>query len=287
MIKATITLFLSAFLISCFAQPNSTDNHTDTTLTEILLVGTLHFNQFHDAGTEARNFSGERRQEEFAEVVEQLSRFKPDAVFIERTPDLQPKIDSLFQLEVLTKNELSDGMSEVYQIGFRLCKENKLAAPQGIDYYESVSQDLFESGDNLDVFKHALTAFQNKGRTITRRFLSGEMTIGQFLFELNSKENVEMSHRLLFNTPAYVRNGNFKSGQEKASTNDAYIGAEYISLFYNRNLKIYSNLLLAQQNAHVQRIVLIIGQVHVGVLKELLGNNPYFKVVEANDYLNP
>jgi hypothetical protein len=252
---------------------------------EILLLGTLHFSQFHNQDSETRNFLGNVRQQEFEDIVTKLSQFKPDAVFVERESKVQPQLDSLYQsYSDFTSNP--KGTSELYQIGFRLAKANQLKTVYGVDYYESISQNLFKEGKNLSVFKDSLQSFQNVGRSITMRFLKGEMTISAFLHTLNLPENVTLSHRLLFNTPAYVTDdGTFKENNTIKARDSQYIGAEYISLFYTRNLKIYSNILSLQQQTQARRIVLIIGQTHVGVLQEILRNNPKFKVIPANEYL--
>ncbi|NAS30014.1 hypothetical protein GTQ40_03435 [Flavobacteriaceae bacterium R38] len=252
---------------------------------EILILGTLHFNQFQNKTSEQTDFTSQLRQQEFLEVTKKLKMFHPDAIFVEREPKNQKHIDSLYQMRDFDYTTLKNGVSELYQIGFRLAKSINLKTVYGVDYYESVSQDLFEKGTNLQIFKDSLKAFQNKGRSITRSFLKGERTIREFLIELNLPENIKLSHRLLFNTPAYVTNGNFKNDKNFDAVDHTYIGAEYISLFYERNLKIYTNILNIQKQTHAKRIVLIIGQVHVGVLKEIIGNNPNYKVISANKYL--
>ncbi|MBS9461167.1 hypothetical protein KIM67_02000 [Flagellimonas sp. 389] len=253
--------------------------------TEIILLGTLHFNQFQNPTSPSTDFSGALRQQEFKDVVDSLSRFGPDAIFIEREPKQQSKIDSLFKLDALNHSILSDGLSEVYQIGFKLAKKNKLPTVYGIDHYESVSQNLFENGENLEVFADSLKAFQNIGRAITKKFLQGKTTIGQFLSELNTPENIKMSYRLFFNTPAYVTNGNFKNEEEFEGIDTNFIGAEYISLFYKRNLKMYSNILKVQRKTNAKRVIVILGQVHVGVIQQMLEENPKFNVVSPNRFL--
>lgn len=277
------SILIAFFFLSCF-QSNVIAQQNEHQPTEILLLGTLHFSQFHNAKAETRNFLGATRQQEFEQVVSQLSRFKPDAVFVEREPKVQAELDSLFSNHS-SFIENSKQTSEVYQIGFRLAKANQLKTVYGVDYYESISQNLFQEGKNLSIFKDSLQSFQNIGRGITMKFLKGESTIQEFLHTLNLQKNVSMSHRLLFNTPAYVTEGSFKESKTIKTKDSRYIGAEYISLFYTRNLKIYSNILQLQQQTQAKRIVLIIGQTHVGVLQEILRNNPKFKVILANDFL--
>ncbi|WP_418509567.1 DUF5694 domain-containing protein [Corallibacter sp.] len=64
------------------------------------------------------------------------------------------------------------------------------------------------------------------------------------------------------------------------------MGAEYITLFYNRNLKIYSNILNTQLALKSDKVLLIMGQLHIGILRDLLLKNPNYKVVEISEFLN-
>lgn len=102
---------------------------------------------------------------------------------------------------------------------------------------------------------------------------------------MNKPELIKLTHRIIFNTPAYVINGEFdKNGKNTVNlgTIDTnYIGAEYITLFYNRNLKIYSNILNLQLTHQPKKMLLIIGQLHVGVLKDLVEENPNFSLVKC------
>lgn len=255
--------------------------------TQILLLGTLHFQQFQNSSNPETDFASERRQNEFDEVVEALISFNPDAVFIEREPKMQRKLDSLYDMPIRLVTTEEGGLSEAYQIGFRLARRSKLRRVHGVDYYESVSQNLLVSGDHIDKFHQELHDFRNVGKKITQHFLSGEMTIREFLVALNKPENIAMSHELFYSTPAYVQNGTFaryRGLQDEIDTTQ--IGAEFISLFYERNLKIYSNILNRQLKTNAKRIVLIVGQVHVAVLQDMIKNNSLYQVIPANTYLD-
>ncbi|MEM1337553.1 MAG: DUF5694 domain-containing protein [Bacteroidota bacterium] len=251
--------------------------------TKISIIGTLHFNQFYDAEVESKNFLGAIRQQEFEALSAKLSAFHPDLIMVEREPSRQKRIDSLitFDLRDIAK-KLPDGSSEVYQIGFRLAKREGLERVYGIDYYESVSQQLLEKGENLQMFTAQLKAFQTLGRKVTAAFLSGKSSVLEVIRTLNARSNIALSHRLLFNTPAYVINGAFKDYNGLETPIDtAYIGAEFVSIFYERNLKIYANIITRCVERKPQRVIVIIGQVHVGVLESLLVNNPNFELIEG------
>lgn len=259
---------------------------------EITILGTFHFTKFHNETGENTNFYSEKKQKEINEILEALGEYNPDRIYIEREKKYQKGIDSLFDLYNKNKLKLSDfenGSGEVYQIGFQLAKQLQHETLYCVNHFESVSQELISDGHNISYYEKALKQFKFLGRDVVTKFLKGEATLMETLRIMNLPENIEMSHNMMFNTPAYVQNGEFKSYEnlpENTSNIDKkYIGAEFISLFYERNLKIYSNILNEQLNSGGDRILLITGQVHVGVLQELLKKNPNFKVVEIFEYL--
>ncbi|MEM9858616.1 MAG: DUF5694 domain-containing protein [Bacteroidota bacterium] len=280
--KMRCVLILAFLLTTAHSHGQSTSSEK----VEVLLLGTLHFNQFHKPDKVSTDFLGKTRQGEFQKVVHALAQFRPDEVYVEREPAGQQTLDSLYQLPMNELLNRKDGRSEVYQIGFKLAKQLGLSGVYGVDHYESIPQNLLVSGKRIERFNGALKEFRNIGRGITQRFLNGEMTITAFLAELNKEENINLSHRLFYNTPAYVQHGNFSTMDNlKNEIDTTYIGAEYISLFYERNLKIYSNILNQQLRSNSKRIVIIIGQVHVGVLRDIIKNNPKYTIIPAADFL--
>jgi len=262
----------------------------ETPKTEISVLGTFHFTQIHDEKNPITNFYGIEKQQQIIQVVERLKGFSPNRIYIEREPKHQSKIDSLYYLylnDKLKLNELKNGAGEIFQIAFRLSKTLNLRPPVCVNHYESTSQSLLETGINIEIHKKALSEFQLLGRNVVGNYIKGESNLLETLAIMNSPENVKKSHQLLFNKPAYVQEGEFSSysGLNENLLNKKYIGAEFISLFYNRNLKIYSNILNAQQKNKDERILLIVGQTHVGVLEELIGNNTSFKITNSIEVL--
>mgnify|MGYP001796026650 CR=1 FL=1 len=204
---------------------------------------------------------------------------------------MQHQIDSLYLLfkhDQLKLEDLKHGTSEVFQVGFRLAKTMQLSSPICIDHHESISQSLIKSGNHFEMYRNSLKAFQNLGRKVLGEFTRGEVSLLETLALMNLPENIKRSHTLLFNVPAYITDGEFASydNLDEENIDKEYIGAEFIALFYRRNLKIYSNILTAQHKHYSKRILCIVWQTHVGVLQELLRNNDTFQVVEAHKILN-
>ena len=130
----------------------------------------------------------------------------------------------------------------------------------------------------------------NTARPLKKRVQQDSLSIYDYIRTMNQDKFVDLTHNLIFNLLAYVVNVAFSENGTNTvdigEIDDSYIGAEYITLFYNRNLKIYSNILNTVLKHKSNKVLLIIGQLHIGVLRDLLTYNPNYKVVNTLDYLD-
>ncbi|RZK22171.1 MAG: hypothetical protein EOO56_09495 [Hymenobacter sp.] len=221
-----------------------------------------------------------------------LRQFRPEAILVEAELSEQRRLDSLYaqyrsgQLQFAA---LPAGRSETYQVGFALAKELNLPTPRAIDYYAATAQTLLSTGHNISYFQRDLQQLQTTARPLKRLVQHDSLSLYNYLALINQPAVIALSHRVVFNTPAFVTSGSFTPGGtntlDAGKVDTAYIGAHYIALFYIRNLKIYSNILRAQQRTQARHVLVMMGQTHVGVLQELLAANPAYHVVPAATYL--
>lgn len=285
----TIFIFLTGILINLW-QPSNLKAQ-DTEKIEIMLVGFAHLNQLSN-GTPESNIFSKKKQAEIVKLTNSLKKFKPDMVMVELEPKEQKWNDSLFDLYKSNELDLRNfeyGAGETFQVGFRLGKMLELKKIYGVNYYSSTSQSLLSEGENIEIFHSALKELQNTARPLNKKVQQDSLSIYDFIRIINRPEMIDLTHHLLFNLPAYVRNGNF--AQDKLDDIDMnnidkeHIGAEFISLFYNRNLKIYSNILNTQMKTGKKKLLLIIGQAHVGILTDLFEDNKNYSIVSVLDFL--
>jgi hypothetical protein len=93
---------------------------------------------------------------------------------------------------------------------------------------------------------------------------------------------------LRYITPARVINGTFKNPDATVDTafiNPKYIGAELISIFKNRDYKIYSNIVTTQLQTRSKRALLLIGAAHLGSLNSIFRDDTDYNVVDPIPYL--
>ncbi len=258
---------------------------------EVMVVGFDHLNALYNKQPESDVYSP-KKQAELAKLRAQLARFRPDAIMLEAEPREQPRLDSLYEryrAGQLAFTTLPEGRGERYQVGFALARQLGLPAPRGIDYYASTSQNLLSTGRNINYFRRDWQQLQAASRPLRRQVQQDSLSLYDYLALANQPALVKLIHRANFNTPALVTSGIFApSGTNTVDLgriDTAYVGAHYITLFYNRNLKIYSNILRAQQQTQARRVLVMMGLAHVGVLEELFAANPDYRVVHAAKYL--
>ncbi|MBN2385827.1 MAG: hypothetical protein JXB85_02320 [Anaerolineales bacterium] len=237
----------------------------------------------------------ERRQQEIAEVVERLARFGPTRVAIERTQGQQGQVDGDYRAYLRGEFELS--ADEIHQLGFRLGRrlghEGVYCVNAWGRYYDPpvdcetylLEHSVQEANDLLAAHtpeayarahgqEHLLSQWwpyyqrqcEEEDAQIDRR------TLREILAISNAEENAWKSHG------PYLVDG-FKVGE-----GHAYPGADWVTAWYNRNLRIFANLQRIT-TAQDERILLIIGGGHVAILRHCVLASPEYDLVEVCDYL--
>lgn len=260
---------------------------------QIMFLGFDHLSQLANGKPESEVFSP-KKQAELAKLNTALTRFAPDMIMVEVEPREQPRLDSLFRLYragSLNLAELDGGRSETYQVGFALGKLLNHPRIYGIDHYDATSQSLLSKGENIEIFRQGLQKLQSTARPLKKAVQQDSLSLFDYVVAINRPELIQLTHRLFYNTPALVVNGDFsESGThsaDRSKLDKAHIGAEFISLFYSRNLKIYSNIWTTQLNNRGRKLLVIMGQTHVGVLQDLVKENPAYKIISPLTYLEP
>lgn len=259
---------------------------------QIMLVGFGHLSQLGN-GTEEANIFSKKKQAELEKLSAKIEAFQPDAVMVELTPEDQSWTDSVYTAYkngILDLENLEYGAGETFQVAFRVAQAQKLDHVYGIDFDNSTSQTLLKDGDHYEIFQNQLSELQHTARPMAQMIQKDSLSIYDFVKKINEPEIIQLTHRLIFNLPAYVQNGEWdKDGLGYRELNEQekqYAGAEYISEFYNRNLKIYSNILNTQLKTGSKKIYLQMGQAHIGVLEDLLEDNPNYEIIDPLTYIN-
>ncbi|APZ47339.1 hypothetical protein BW723_14080 [Polaribacter reichenbachii] len=280
-----ILLILSITLMSCNNTPiaektTAEYQSTPSDKVEVLLVGTSHWNNYNSKGldvaqTNQMDILSPRYQSDLLEIVEKIKEFHPDKIFVERTLVYQPKLDSLFNL-YSTNDWGKERRNEIYQLGFRLAKELKHERVYGVDYremefpYDSLMKSMKQANQIalMESFNNDIKQYE----TNYNQLIAEQKPLKDILYYLNDPEQRKLDL-------SWYLNGANKGG-DLETTVGSYLASEWIK----RNIYIYG-LIQKYTEPKDERIMILMGASHIGVLENLISYHPEWKTVELKEIM--
>lgn len=300
--RPIIGLVILLLLLGCQQKGGKLIEPDSSKEISAMLLGVYHFNNpgQDSYNMEIDDYNSGRRQDEISEIVSLLEEYKPTKIFVELTPDHQPKIDSLYKLylnDKITLGEIKDGVNEVYQIGFRLGKKSGVIQIKAIDHsgpwlgdYVDFIADTLE----LDYYQKKLTEEQNYNKEKQKRFATN--TVKENLIYLNEDTQIMNNHDYYNNVAIRVKDDekimfSYQESEQEIeglpyqmrSYDFNNIGVELVAEWHKRNLFIYRNII--ENSESNDRVVIIIGSGHVFYLNQLLSNNSKFELTRPIEVL--
>lgn len=290
-------------LILCSRSVISQNDTEPEASIEVMLLGVYHFD---NPGQDKHNlqiddYLSERRQMEINEVVDMLAQFNPEKILIEQKPSSQNRIDSLYQAYIQNKLNLMDlerGRNEIFQLGFKLARKEKLKRLYCIDangnwlgpYVDFIADTLDMGFYKIDEQKAEVGI-----KAINEQFKKN--SVKENLIFTNQRKSIIDNHNYYIDVAIRVKDTVevYFTNQERTEVIDdkeyllrsfdfQNIGVELVAEWYKRNFFIYRNILENSQAG--DKILIIIGQGHVAILQNLLKDNPKYRVVSPLDYLD-
>jgi hypothetical protein len=247
---------------------------TTTDPTQVLVLGVFHMdNPGHDlVNPSIKDVLGPRRQEEIRDVVARLQNFRPTLIALEAPPGARAMQE---RLDKFATGHYALSADERDQIGLRLARNLGHTRVYGVDFQQDLDFDaVFRSAKELGQQALLDKAFAEFNSRIKPRLESNHMeqqTVRELLLEANTPD------MLVLNRRAYL-------GLLAIGKSDKYPGANLVSRWYDRNLRIATNILrLAEEKP--QRILVIIGAGHAPLVRQFLGETPGFTIVDCEVFL--
>lgn len=251
---------------------------------KILLLGTFHFD---DAGLDDYkpkyrvDILSDQRQKEIAEVLNVLKAFGPNKIGVEWPVERQSALDAEFA--TYSKGNPPDlGPNEIYQIGFRLAV--RLGHPR-IYAVDARAMALGPNPSTEALIERARSLGQDE--LVQRGTQWSRWYDEWYAYEdsLKTKETI-LQHLRFLNSPAELRrsHGRYLVAEFEVGGRGDYTGADSKTGWYNRNLRIFSNIERVR-TAGSDRILVIIGAGHVPILQHLAENAPEYELVPCLNVL--
>lgn len=265
---------VNSLLIASLLLPGAAPTTADTTPTRVLIIGTFHMASpgLDILNPSVKDILGERRQREILEVVSRLERFHPTKIALEASPD-SPAIHKRLASYLAGRYTLT--ADEIDQLGLRLAKTLKQQTLYGIDFKEDLTFEAMfryaEQNQQGALVQGVMSEVENKLKPRLSPDSMEKRSLRQILADLNSPEMDQLSHRLYM---SLLRIGKGK----------AYAGTDVVAHWYDRNLRIATNIVRLAESPG-ERILVIIGSGHGKLLRQFIAETPGFQVVDCADYL--
>lgn len=248
----------------------------------VMLLGTFHF---RDAGLDDYkpqfdvDITSAVRQREVEELVTLLARYEPTKVALEVRRERQPALDSAYRAYLDGQFELSS--RETHQLGFRLAAQLGHERVYAVDapargFYDEWSEAVWRSIS--DAIPQGRTSGIDWDERYTQLYRYGDSvktqrTLREHLLWLNSEERIRQGH------------GHYLVGwREGDHGSEPYFDADAATRWYNRNLRIFHNILRIIDSPQ-ERVLLVIGAGHLPILRHTVIHSPELQLVEVADFL--
>src|SRR6266446_1818430 len=266
-------LFLSTFVVK--AQIGIVDRDAKIKPT-LVVLGTYHM------GTPGNNVvngkvddvTSPERQKQMMQLVGRLKQFKPTKIVVECDLEDDAKTKEVYERYLSGSYQLS--RNETNQIGFRLAKElgdKKVYCVDWSDFWDDPSINLWKyaaKDAELDSFRKGVERNLKKEVDAEHEELFTLTVIDQLVL-LNQPARIEKDHQVYFDSMRVGR------GKE-------YIGANYVSWWYRRNLTILDNIIRITDSPN-DRVLVIYGAGHLKLLTQFAKESGFYDVESPLKYL--
>jgi hypothetical protein len=238
---------------------------------EVLVLGVYHMaNPGHDIfNMKADDVLAPQRQQEIAEVIETLKKFKPTKVALEADVYgkriVQQYADYLAGKYTLTRNEDD-------QLAYRLAKEMGHATIYPVDV------------DGDFPWQRVINYAKGSGRSKDLDGMMGEIgamvkaqndylashTVLQTLLYMNADDKVASDVGMYYREAQLGEPGDWP-------------GADLVADWFRRNMRIYSNVMSLIQSPN-ERVVVIFGAGHLGWLQHDFASNPTVRLRKLAEF---
>jgi hypothetical protein len=238
----------------------------------LLIVGSFHMaNQHKDAvNLDVDDVLSDRRQREIDTLVAKLARFQPTVVAVE-----SPYTDTTTatRYRAYRAGHYTLGRSEIDQVAFRLAARLNLSTVHAVDYPMYMSgltpAELAPRRNQADSGHAAEPAVLSHEDSVLRG-----STVTAYYRRLNADSAVRKDH-----------SGYLDLLLPDSASPELYHGADLLTNWYKRNLRIFANLNRVTTIGH-DRVLLLIGAGHIAILDQLADAAPYYCRFDTEAYLH-
>ena len=271
-------VFTIPFAISLSAQ-SIEQNGFKAPPSEVNKIKVLNFGTFHmgftpDENTTEFNEHDKENQKKVHVIAKMLSEFKPTVIVIETTPESNEQIQEEYKSYIAKPDMFFKHPSEIELLAYELGRLSGTERIYGIDhrmgYNYRIAREIENTIDSNMVknyyanpFKYhtSLEVDEEKLNLIDKLKLTNSNQYLDFLITINADI---LTH---------------------AATNGNFEGADEATRYYQRNLRMYSNLNRLNLDEN-DRVFILMGASHTAFFRDFIHRSPRYEMVNTFDYLD-
>ena len=270
-----VFLLFALFPIPLRAQFGNVSQHAEEK-PHLVILGTYHMatTSSNVINIDVDDVRAPERQKQMTALMGKLNKFNPTKIALECDWDNQSAILKRYNAYLAGDYELS--RNEIDQIGFRLAKQSGHQKVYCIDWgifpddplynYETYARQHPE----LDAYLNGLYKDNERIAAQSAEKIASR-TIVENLIAKNQPDAIDQDHQGYFRL--------LRIGQE-----NEYAGANYLSWWYQRNLKIFTNIIRITESPD-DRILVVYGAGHNKLLNQFARESAYYEVESPLKYL--
>lgn len=245
----------------------------DQSPAQVMLFGTFHFENpgLDLVKTDQINVMTYENQAYLEALTDKLSKYNPTVVLLEFGPEREPEMQERFRQYVDGKYQLTS--NEIYQLGFRIANRSDAETIHGFDETDIhwQAKPLFEYLEKEDTITGARMSAVLEELTIADQKAHTSLSLRELLVRANDARRDAQNRSLYLLTNHVGENKNF-------------VGADAAASWWHRNFRMYA---LVQRHAKPgERVLVIGGQGHIAILRQLLADDRDREAIDVHPYLN-
>ncbi len=276
-----ITPFLIiCILTSCSKKTEDLNGANSTTISiesekiKVLNFATFHMGSTTDANSVDFDEEDKNNQEEAKKIAQLISNFKPTVICVEVPVKDNVELNVEYQKYVNNPKSVPSYYGEVGLIAFEVGRLNNIDIVYGIDhkleYNYNINNDLSNKIDSL-----TFNTFQaNPFASIPE--------LNVFEEKLSLMEKLRRMNHPKFLDFLIIANADMLAF---VGSEEGFEGADEAAKYYQRNLRIYSNLNRIKLTKK-DRVFILSGGSHTAFLNKFMKRSPKYEVVNTLEYLN-
>ena len=257
----------SFFLLLASVSHSQSDDHA-----QVMMFGVFHFaNPGLDVvQTDAINVMTEESQQYLEGLSTRLREFRPTVVLLEFDPANEALMQERYEQYLDDEFELP--ANEICQLGFRIAR---MSGVEKIGSFDEASigwnaEPLFEYLPEHDPDTERAVQMAIENVTAEQQLAHTTLTLGQLLKMTNDPDQDRL-------------NKSFYILTNHVGTGDNFVGADAAASWWHRNFRMYAKI--QRRATPGQRVLVIGGQGHTAILKDLLEIDADRDGVDVRPYL--